>query len=249
MDKKEILRHPLTLLLGFFILVFLYSRFGPSLPLKVLTQQRGEPLVVTGEGRLTVVPDIAKVFLGIEEAGVSLKAVQDSVDKKSKNLVDELKKLGISDKDIKTTSYNIFPEQDFESGSPRIVGFRVSTSYEVKIRDFDQVNQALVAATGAGANLVGGLAFEVNEETKAKKLDEARSLAVRQAKEKAESLARAAGVRLGEIISISSSDQLPPPLPIPLRQAGGELEFPERPEILPGEEELMVQVTISFEIR
>lgn len=246
MDKK-LLGHPLVFLFGFFILLFVYSRLGPSLPISVITQQRGEPLVVTGEGKVAVVPDIAKVSLGIEESGVNLKVVRDEVNKKSKRLSEELKKLAIDDKDIKTTSYNVFPEQDFESRPPRITGYRVSTTYEVKVRDFDKVNDVLTVATSAGANFVGGLSFEVNEETKKKKLDEARKMGVSEAKEKAESLAKASGVGLGKILTITSSDQFEPPFPIPVREAGGEV--PVQPEIQPGESELRVQVTISFEIR
>ena len=80
----------------FFVLLFVYSKFGPSLPISVLTQTKGEPMMVSEIGKVTVVPDIAKVTVGIEAQGQILKRVQDEANTKSKNLTDALKKLGIS---------------------------------------------------------------------------------------------------------------------------------------------------------
>src|SRR4030042_4662526 len=139
----------------FFLLLFVFSKWGPAIPFSVLSQSRGEPMVVTGEGKATAIPDIAKVSAGIQDSGTSLTQVQDSVNKKSQSLVSALKKLGIDDKDIKTTYYNIFPESDYESNPPKITGYRVSIDYEVTIKNIDKVNEALVTVTGAGANLVG----------------------------------------------------------------------------------------------
>lgn len=250
MNIKEILKHPLAVIVGFFFLLFAYSKFGPNLPISVITQQRGEPLVVTAEGKVTVVPDIAKVSLGIEESGASLKQAQNSVNKKSKILNEELAKLGIKEKEIKTTSYNVFPEQDYQAHPPRIVGYRVSVAYEVKVKDFEKINDVLVLATNTGVNVIGGLSFEVNEETRKEKLDQARKEAVGKAKEKAKDLARSAGVSLGRIITISSYDQFEPPFPpMALREAAIGGPAIEKPEIKPGETELTVQVTLSFEIR
>src|SRR6266576_609121 len=106
-NKFEYLKHPLVIIFSVFLGIFLFAKFAPSLPISVLSQQKGEPLVVSGEGRVTVTPDIAKINVGIQETGQSLKQVQDSVNKKSKSLVNALKKLGIGDSDIKTVSYYI----------------------------------------------------------------------------------------------------------------------------------------------
>ena len=245
---KGILKHPLILIASFFLLLAIFSRFGVKLPISVISQEKGQPLVVDGEGKVTAVPDTAKVTVGIEESGTSLKDVQKRASTKSKTLVDTLKKLGIDDKQIKTTSYNVYPEYNYESGTPRITGYKVSSSYEVTVKDFDKVNDVLVEAVNAGARVVGNISFEVNEETKGKLLDEARQKAVKEAKEKAQSLATAAGVSLGKILNISESLNTPGPVPIALREAGiGGTE--PRPEITPGETEISVVVSISFEIR
>lgn len=235
----------------FFILLFVYSRFGPSLPISVLTQTKGEPMMVSDTGKVTVVPDIAKVTVGIDEQGQSLKQVQDSVNKKSKALTDSLKKVGVNEKDIKTVNYSVNPEYDYQNQPYKINGYSVSTSYEIKITDFELVNDVLVLATESGANVVGNISFEVNEETREKKLQEAREMAVDKAKQKAEGLAKASGIILGKIINVTESMGLDYPRPIAYAKemslSSG--DSPEVANVTPGETEISVTVNLSFEIR
>lgn len=235
----------------FFVLLFIYSKFGPSLPVSVLTQTKGEPMMVSETGKVTAVPDIAKVSFGIEEQGQSLKQVQSAVNTKSKNLTDALKKLGINEKDIKTTNYSVSPEYDYQSTPFRINGYRVSSNYEVKITDFEVVNDVLVAATSAGANVIGNISFEVNDETKAKITQEAREEAVKLAKEKAEGLAKAGGIKLGKIINISETTGFDYPRPIAYAKemSVGAGDSAQVANVTPGETEISVTVNLSYEIR
>ena len=233
----------------FFALLFLFAKWGPTLPISVISQVRGEPFIVSGEGKVSVTPDIAKISAGIEESGASLKTVQNSINTKSKNLVDALKKLGIEEKDIKTTSYSIFPEYDYRNLAPRITGYRASINYEVTIKDFERVNDALVVVTQNGANIVGGISFELNDETRKDKLQEARAEAVKEAKGKAEGLAKASGITLGKIINVSEAQgrgAVPLPFLEKMDTAGGE---PVSPDIQPGETEIAVTVSLSYEVR
>jgi uncharacterized protein YggE len=252
-DKKQIfINNSSGGVLVFFILLFLFAKWGPSLPLSVSSQQKGEPFVVSGEGKVFVTPDMARLSFGIEESGSSLKEVQDSVNRKSKTLTDSLKKLGIEEKDIKTSSYSVYPQYDFEATPQRIQGFQVSINYDVKIRDLDKVNDAITVTTASGANMVGGVSFEVNDETRKDKLLEARKIAVSEAKEKAEGLAQAAGINLGKVVNISENS-MGEPSPISyardLAVNSAELEKPSEPEIVVGETELRVYVSLSYEIR
>lgn len=251
MCNRECLKNTLIAAVSIFLLFFLFFKFGPKIPLSIISQQKGEPLVVVGEGKVSVTPDIAKVTLGIQENGASLKTVQDSVNKKSKALTDSLKKLGIGEKDIKTVSYNVYPQYDYTTPNSRITDYQVSTSYEVTIKDFDKVNDVLVAATAAGANTTGGIAFEVNDETKNEKLQEAREKAVGKAKEKAQGLAKAAGINLGKIINISETQSGNEIRPMYATKdavgLGGGVPTPA--DVQPGETELSVTVSLSYEIR
>ncbi len=236
----------------FFVLLFAFSKWGPAVPFSVLSQQKGEPMVVTGEGKSTAVPDIAIIGAGIEERGTSLSAVQDAANKKSKSLVDTFKKLGVDEKDIKTTGYNIYPQSDYQADPPRVTGYQVSISYQVKIRDIEKVNEALTTVTGAGANLVGGVSFDLSDEARIEALNEARNDAVKVAKDSAESLARASGVTLGRIINVSESQTgYPRPMYAMDSKAvglGGGAPI-EQPNVQPGTTEVNIIVSLSYEIR
>lgn len=243
----------------FFVLLFVYSKFGPSLPISVLTQTKGEPMIITETGKVTVVPDVVKVTLGIEIQGQTLKQVQSAVNTKSKTLTDSLKKLGIDEKDIKTTNYSVSPEYDYQSNPYRINGYeiqsfkikdyRVSTSYEVKITDFDTVNEVLTIATSTGANIIGNMSFEVNEKTKEKLTQEAREKAVTLAKNKAEGLAKASGITLGKIINVTESTGFDYPRPVMTMGKEMTADTLETANIQAGETEISVTVSLSYEIR
>ena len=235
----------------FFTLLFVYSKFGPSLPISVLSQTKGEPMMVTESGKATVVPDIAKINFGIEAQGQVLRQVQENVNKKSKSLTDALKKLGIDEKDIKTSNYSVSPEYSYDSTPYRITGYRVSTNYEVKITDFEKVNDALTVATDSGANVIGNISFEVNEKTKSELTQKAREEAVKLAKEKAEGLAKAAGITLGKIINISESTgyELPRPVTYAKELSVGGADQANVANVAPGETEITVTVSLSYEIR
>jgi len=235
----------------FFVLLFLYSKFGPSLPISVLTQTKGEPMVVSDTGKVTVVPDIAKVNFGIEAQGQILKRVQDDVNAKSKKLTDALEKLGIDEKDIKTSNYSVSPEYDYSNSPYRINGYRVSTNYEVKITDFEKVNDALTIATESGANIIGNINFEVNDKTKEEMTQKAREEAVKLAKGKAEGLAKASGITLGKIINVTESFGYDYPRPIAYAKelSIGAGDSQEIANVTPGETEISVTVSLSYEIR
>ena len=206
-------------------------------------------MVVEGTGKAVATPDIAKVSFGIEESGNRLSEVQKLSSEKSKSLVDSLKGEGIGEKDIKTTAYNIYPDYDYSEGAiPRIIGYRVSINYEVTIKDIEKVNDVLVLATQNGANIVGGVTFELSDDEKDKLLEEARKEAADEARKKAESLAKAAGVSLGKVLSISEYSGGGYPIPLLEKAIGGNTSVPA-PEITPGETEISITVSISYEIR
>ena len=249
--KPDYNMSPTGAVIIFFILLFIYSKFGPAIPLNFTTQSRGEPLIVSAEGKSVVTPDIAKVSVGIEQSGTSLKTTQEAVNKKSQSITAELKKLGVDEKDIKTVSYNVYPENNYQANPPTITGYRVSISYEVTIKDIEKVNDVLVALTAAGANTVGGVTFDVSDDLRNEKMNEAREEAAEKAKEKAKGLAHAAGINLGKIINVSESQDLDYGRPVPLLEkvdsANGSMPTPA--DIQPGETEIVVTVSLSYEVR
>lgn len=237
----------------FFILLFVFTKWGPAINFSSTTQSKGEPFVVTGEGKVSVTPDIANVTLGIRESGPSLKTVQNAVNSKSKTLTDALKKLGVDEKDIKTSSYNVYPQYDYTASIQRIIGYQVSTNYRVTVRDFDKINDIVVAGTTAGANTVGNISFELNDSTQTEKMNVARQEAVKDAKSKAEGLAKAAGITLGRVINIAESQNQNTIRPVAFTEKsdigiGGGTPVVQ-PNIQPGETEINMVVSLSYEVR
>lgn len=125
-ENKSVLQqnNSLVSVIIFFVLLFVFAKWGPAINFSTTSQSKGEPFVVSGEGKSMVTPDIAKITLGIQENGQTLKRVQDDVNVKSKALTDAVKKLGITDKDIKTTSYNIYPQYDYSNINQKLPDIR-----------------------------------------------------------------------------------------------------------------------------
>jgi uncharacterized protein len=235
----------------FFVLLFVFAKWGPAINFSTTTQVKGDAFIASGEGKVSVTPDIAKISLGIQETGSSLKTVQSAVNTKSKTLTDAIKRLGIDEKDIKTSSYNVYPQYDYTTPTQKITGYQVSTSYQVTVRDFDKVNDIVVAATGAGANTIGNVSFELSDSIKTEKMNEARAEAVKVAKTKAEGLAKAAGITLGKIINVSENQSNDPVrlMAIPAAGGGSGDKSIAQPDIQPGQTEINITVSLSYEVR
>ena len=213
---------------------------------------RGEPFTTSDSGTATDVPDIAITNFGITEQSSSLIDAQTNANKKTQTLVAALKNLGVEDRDIKTTSYNVSPNYDYSNQPYKILGYSVSVNYMVKIRNLDKVNESLNAATAAGANSVGGISLTFSDEKQKELLDKARKEAIDKAKSKGESLANLSGLSLGKIINVSESGGA-----VPVAQRNYGLDSSLKPASAPipeadiqaGESEVNVTVTISWEIR
>lgn len=234
----------------FFVLLFVFAKWGPAINFSSITQTKGDAFVVQGTGKVSVAPDIAKIDLGIQETGQILKQVQDSVNKKSQDLVNQIKKLGIEAKDIKTISYYVYPQYDYSTPTQRITGYQVSTSYEITIRDFTKINEIIASATSYGANTIGSINFDLSDNLKKKTLQEARDLAVAEAKTKAEGLAKAAGISLGKIVNVSEETPLNiRPFYLPVSGGGGDEKTVTQPSVEPGTTDINVTISLSYEVR
>lgn len=247
MNNKHI---PATLLspVIFFAMLFLYTKFAGPLPLSVssVVTQKTDTFSVTGEGKVTVVPDIAIANLGVQTQGATVKQTQNDLNKKINAVSDAIKKLGIDEKDIQTTNYSIYPNYDYMDKFQRITGYNANATLLVKVRDMDNINEVIDTATAQGANTVGGISFDISDRSKAE--DEARQKAFHEAFKKAQRAAQIAGFQLGRVINYSENTGNPPLYPMPMmRNAMAEKDVPT--SIEPGSQEVTVTVTISYEIR
>jgi len=209
--------------------------------------QKTDIFQVAGEGKVVAKPDTAEVTVGVEKTGGSIKDLQNEVNKTTNNLVSDLKRLGIEEKYIKSTSYNVHPNYDWSSGRQRITGYTVSTQLQIKSKNLDKINEVIDAVTAGGANQIYGLSLTIDEDKRKELEKEARQQAVKEAKAKAEELARVSGIRLGKVINVSESlftPWLPQPLGMEKLAVGGGTPT----EIQPGESEIRVTLTLSYQV-
>jgi uncharacterized protein YggE len=203
-------------------------------------------ITVAGSGKSFLAPDIATISIGVRtENADAAQAVSDS-NTKAQTIADALQEMGIEEKDIQTSSFNIYPNQQYdETGSPVSTTFVVENTVSVTVRDLTKLGELLGASVEAGANQVYGIQFDVEDREEA--LAEARQLAVEDARARAEALAAAAGVTLGEMQSISEMGSIP--VPFFEGKGGGAPEAPaaEVP-ISPGQLTLTVEVSVVFAI-
>jgi uncharacterized protein YggE len=158
---------------------------------------------VSGMGRVFVTPDIALASIGVDITAPTLAEATKQASEQMTAVLDALRAQGVAAQDIQTSSYNVYPitNQPKENETPKITGYHVTNIVTIKIRKIANVAQVLDAAIAAGANSVNNVMFTVDNPAKAQ--DEARALAVHDAMAKAQTLATAARVKVGNVTVIS----------------------------------------------
>lgn len=166
---------------------------------------------VTGEGRITVDPDLAVLNVGVESFGSTVAEANQKAAAAMDAIVQALRNRGLEDDDIQTTSFNIYPQYDYrevvENGMRRgeqvLTGYQVSNRATIKIRDLDAVGQIIdeVATAGGNDTRIHGINFTVEDPRPL--MTELREQAVNNARAKAEHFAELTGVTLGSLVFIS----------------------------------------------
>jgi uncharacterized protein len=203
---------------------------------------------VSGEGKATGQPDIAVLSLGISTIKPTVAEARDQAATTMQALIDSVKGNGVAEKDIQSTQLSIYPEYDYSIvSSQKLIGYRVTNTVTVKVRDINKTSDVLDGAVAAGGDLtqVQGIAFTIDNPDTLR--DQAREDAVKDAKARAQRLADTAGVKLGDPISITESSVSPP---VPMRDAllGGAAEANTATPIQPGELDIDLTVQVVFAI-
>lgn len=222
--------------------VFAYGKFGPGIPLSSVVTQKTDFFTVSGEGKVTVVPDTAVVNLGVNSTGVSVKAAQGNANNIINKVGEAIKKLGVDAKDIQTSNYSIYPQSDLN----KVTGYQVNVNLTVTVRNLDNVNGVIDGATVNGANTVGGIQLTVADDKQKELMQQARELAVKDAKQKADSLSRAAGLSLGRIVNVVEGSNAVRPMPM---MAAGFAKEDTGTQIQPGSTDITSSVTLYYETR
>lgn len=220
-----------------------------SMPANAQQAQPSPRISVVGEGEVSVAPDMAILNLSVlREAETAREAVAASSEA-MKQVLSALKAAGIAERDLQTSGLNIQPRytqpgQQARPQAPKISGYAASNSLTVRVRDLSAVGAILDKVISLGVNQGGDISF-VNDDPKPS-LAEARKRAVTDAMERARTLAEAANVKLGRILSIEESPARSGPVPMGkvMRAAAADSFVPvER-----GENSYGTSVNVVFEI-
>lgn len=238
----------------------------------VLAQPMPAPVIAEGQTLLNVsaealvrrAPDLASFSAGVvtqaKTAGDAIRANADRMN----GVVAALKRSGVADRDIQTASLNLQPQYYYPQRepmmsrnpnlpppppeAPRIIGYEARNSVQVRVRDLRNMGRVIDTLVTAGANQVDGPMFSLENQDSA--LDEARTEAVRKARARADLYAKAAGLRVARILSISEGGAYYPQ-PVMMREAimvtGAPAAPPPPPSpVAPGELQLGVTVSMQF---
>ncbi len=171
-------------------------------------------LSMNGHGEVRTAPDVATVNAGVTTSAPTAAAALAANSSRMTGVFAALKKLGVAEKNIQTTGFNISPQYtNGDNNSPRrLTGYQVNNEVSVRLDDVSKVGAGLDALVAAGANQMNGISFDIA--TPAPLLEKARAGAIADARGRAETYARAAGVSLGAIISINEGGASEPPRPM-----------------------------------
>lgn len=207
----------------------------------------GTRLDISAVGEVSRVPDIAIISAGVVTRSTSATgAIQENADRMERVRA-ALKRAGIADRDIQTSSINLNPEYRYaENQPPALVGYTASNSVNVRFRDIRNSGRILDALVAEGANQINGPTLTIDKPEAA--LDEARTKALAVGRARADLYARALGMRVVRLLSVSEGGGISPPQPMVMMQARAESGSADS-KIDPGEQQLSVTVAMSFELQ
>jgi uncharacterized protein YggE len=209
-----------------------------------LAQTAPPPAVsVTGEATVSVAPDQAQIDGGVTSDARTAREASEANNAAMNKVMQALKGAGIEERDTQTSRLSLQPQYaPNRTGTSPITGYRASNRVTIRLRDVTKVANVIDVLAGAGANDIGGINFTVSQPSK--HLDEAREKAVADARRKAEIYAKAAGVTLGEPLSISEEGA-----PAPLFRGKMAAPMAAGAPVAQGEETLSVTVNVSWAIK
>ena len=207
----------------------------------------GTRLDISATGEVSRVPDLAIISAGVQTLQPTATAAIEENAARMERVRAALKRAGIADKDIQTSSISLNPEYRYvENQTPVLTGYRASNTVNVKFRDLKRSGAILDALVREGANQLNGPSLTIDKPDEA--YDEARVKAIAAGQRRAELYARALGKRVVRLISISEGGASFPG-PMPMAYSRDAAMAVSKTEISPGTQDIQVSVSMSFELQ
>jgi uncharacterized protein YggE len=205
---------------------------------------------VSGFGEAFGTPDLTYVSLGVDRMDADINAAVNGARDATRAIIAAVQEAGVAEADIQTANYNIYPEDRYNPTTGQPTGervYRVSIILNITVRSLDNTANVVTAALNAGATTVNGLTFGIADSSGLE--TQARTNAVADARARAEELAVAFGVTLGDLISVTEGVQGGYPVPMPAARGDMMAGMGGAPQIAPGQLSVGVNVQVVFAIR
>jgi uncharacterized protein len=215
----------------------------------VMAQQsdinRTQPQISIGSrAEVKVNPDRARIQVSVHTRAVTAAAAATENATKQKAVIDALRALGLRENEISTVGYNVSPEHRYEQNrEPVIIGYNVTNTVSVELRDLSLVGRVIDVAISKGANMITSLNFYASNTDEARR--EAIAAAVQKARLDADATARAAGGTIGGLLEVSVGAYFPPPIPVEFSRISAQAKMADTP-INPGEQTVSVDVSTRW---
>lgn len=202
-------------------------------------------ITMSGHGEVRSAPDQAQISTGVTTSAPTAAAALAANTARMKEVFAALTKAGIAERNIQTVNFSVSPQySNTAQGQPmRLTGYQVNNQLQVRLEDVGRVGATLDALVGAGSNQMDGISFSIKDP--APLLEKARTDAVADARARAETYARAAGVGLGPLLSIAEGGGEVRPY----RMAPMILKAAAPVPVAAGEESVSADVSLVWEIR
>ncbi|MDP3682488.1 MAG: SIMPL domain-containing protein, partial [Ignavibacteria bacterium] len=166
----------------------------------------------SGTGEIYLVPDVAYIYVGVRADAEDVSTALNKNNAQANAVAQALKDQGLEAKDIQTTSFNVYPMQDYGmDGTISRSYYVVENTVYITVHDLTKLGALLDAVVKSGANTINSISFDVQD--KADAMAQARDLAIANARAEAEAIAKASGVKLGDLQYVSAyTNNIPTPM-------------------------------------
>ncbi|WP_036165356.1 SIMPL domain-containing protein [Noviluteimonas dokdonensis] len=228
--------------------------FGAAMPTHAQSATQTAPipadgtlLSVSAQAESRRVPDVATISAGVVTQAADANAAMRDNATQMDAVMKAVRAAGIAERDIQTAGISVQPQYKYaENSPPTITGYQASNTVNIKARDIGKLGKVLDALVASGANQVNGPSFEIDKPEPA--YDEARLAALAKAKARAETYAKALGLRVRRVVSITEGGAVRPPMPYMMRAQANDMAMAKETSVAPGETTLSVSLDVVFDL-
>lgn len=202
---------------------------------------------LAAEAEVRGAPDVADITAGVVTQAADASAALSANASRMQAVVGALRKAGVAERDIQTSTLNLQPEYSYpKEGTPVLNGYRANNQVQVTLRDLRNAGKVIDALVAQGANQIDGPSFRIDRSDEL--MDKARAEAVRKGRARADLYAQAAGMRVKRLISITETGSARPPVPV-MRAMAVSADAKEASPVAEGEVSLVARLQMLFELQ